>query len=207
MKKKKLIRKFDKHAETYEKNRNNKTLARWRRQIIPYATGDVLEVGVGVGANFPYYRKDVTITAVDFSAEMIKRAKESARKFQVKTHFIEADMDELSFEKNAFDTIVSTLTVCGYRDPMATLNRLHKWCKIDGAVLFMEHGLSSNPLLSLTQKAINPLFKTVSGCNCNRNIPELIEAANFEIVRIERYWSNVFSLIWARPRKYSRFIY
>lgn len=168
--------------------------------MIPHAYGNVLEVGVGAGANFPHYNRDhVHVVGVDFSAKMIKAARQTASDYQIDAAFIESDVESLHFEPNSFDCIVSTLTLCGYPDPIKILNQFNSWCKRDGKVLLMEHGLSSNAFLSGTLKTINPLFKQVSGCHCNRNIQALLSESDLEIERIERYWQGIIHLIWAKP--------
>lgn len=202
MKKEKLIRKYDKQVKMYENNRKNQKLAGLRNKIIKKAYGKVLEVGVGAGANFPYYdRNNVEVTGVDFSFEMIKNAKRAASIFQVKAEFIQEDIDELILEDNSFDCIVSTLSLCSYPEPILTLNRFNSWCREDGIILLMEHGLSSNPILSVTQKMIDPLYTKISGCHCNRNINKIIEKSNLQVDQIERYWSDIIYLVQARPTK------
>ena len=202
MKKEKLIKKYDKQVKMYENNRANQKLAGLRNKIIKNAYGKVLEVGVGAGANFPYYdRNNVEVTGVDFSSEMIKSAKRAASIFQVKAEFIQKDIDELILEHNSFDCIVSTLSLCSYPDPIVTLSKFNSWCRKDGIILLMEHGLSSNPLLSFTQKMIDPLYAKISGCHCNRNIDKIIEKSNLQVDHIERYWSDIIYLIQARPSK------
>lgn len=186
----------------YENNRSNQKLARLRNKIIKNAYGKVLEVGVGAGANFPYYdRNHVEVTGVDFSSKMIESAKKAASIFQVKADFIQEDIDELIVEDNSFDCIVSTLSLCSYPDPIATLNKFNSWCRRDGIILLMEHGLSSNRLLSFTQKLIDPLYTKISGCHCNRNIDMIIEKSDLQVETIERYWSDILYLIQARPSK------
>ncbi|QGH33869.1 methyltransferase domain-containing protein [Gracilibacillus salitolerans] len=200
MKKEKLIKKYDKQVKIYENKRTNQKLAGWRNKIIKNAYGKVLEVGVGAGANFPYYDRDnVEITGVDFSSEMIQSAKRAASHFQVNAEFIQEDIDELVLEDNSFDCIVSTLSLCSYPDPIVTLNKFNKWCRKDGIILLMEHGLSSNIFLSFGQKMIDPLHTKISGCHCNRNINMLIENSNLQVDHIERYWSDIIYLIWAKP--------
>lgn len=200
MKKEKLIKKYDSHVNMYENNRNNHTHAKWRKKIIKDAYGKVLEVGIGVGSNFPFYNKDqVEITGVDFSSEMIRIARQAAYDYQINADFIQSDVDELHVEPNSFDCIVSTLSLCSYPDPVLTVNRFNLWCKKDGMILLMEHGLSSNPLLSFTQHVIDPLYRKVSGCHCNRNIKKIIEQSEVQVVHIESYWSNIIKLIWAKP--------
>ncbi len=199
MKKEKLIKKYDKHAEMYEKNRENPTLVKWRKKLIPHAYGKVLEVGVGAGANFPYYNKDVQLTGVDFSPEMIKSAYKAADLYNMNVTLVQEDVDHLHYEDHSFDCIVSTLSLCSYPNPLETLKNFQKWCRPDGKLLFLEHGLSSSRFLIATQKVINPIFKKVSGCHCNRDMLKLIREAGIHIERTERYWKGVFQLIWAKP--------
>jgi len=203
MDKKKLINKYDKQVSIYENNLNNSTLNNWRSQIIKDAYGKVMEVGVGVGANFPYYDKDkvTEITGVDFSTKMIESAQETALKYNVNADFINHDISTIRLEANSYDSIVSTLTLCSYPDPVDTLNKFNSWCKKGGTILLMEHGLSTNPLLSMAMKGINPLYNRISGCHCNRNIVKLVEKSNLKIERIDRFWSGIFVLVWARPTK------
>lgn len=202
MKKEKLIKKFDKQVKMYENNRSNQKLAWLRNKIIKRAYGKVLEVGVGAGANFSYYdRNNVEITGVDFSSEMIKSAQRAASTFQVRAEFIQEDIDELILEDNSFDCVVSTLSLCSYPDPIVTLNKFNSWCRNDGIILLMEHGLSSNPLVSFTQKMIDPLYAKISGCHCNRNINKVVEKSNLLVDHIESYWSDIIYLIQAKPSK------
>lgn len=202
MEKDKRIKKFDRQAKVYANNRSHPKIEYWRSQLIHKAHGYVLEVGVGAGANFPYYdRNNVEVTGVDFSSEMLKQAERTARNYQVRATFLEEDIDKLKFESNTFDSIVSTLTLCTYSDPLTTLNKLNDWCRKDGTILLMEHGLSSHRILSFTQKMINPLFKSISGCHCNRDVIDLLRRSKLEIVHIERHWSDIFYVIEAKPNK------
>ncbi|WP_010098625.1 class I SAM-dependent methyltransferase [Ornithinibacillus scapharcae] len=201
MKQDKLIKKYDKQVPMYVSNQENPTMSEWRRKLIREAEGKVLEVGVGVGANFPYYdtEKVTAICGVDFSSEMLHQARRNARNLNMNTSFIQKDIEKLEIEAESFDCIVSTLTLCSYPDPLKTLNKFNNWCAKDGKVLLLEHGLSNNPLLSFTQKAINPIFLQVSGCHCKRNVLALLEESNLVVEKVERYWSGIINLIWAKP--------
>lgn len=202
MKKDKLIRKYDKLAKKYERNRDQAVLSNWRRKLLKSAYGNVLEVGIGVGANFPFYnRENVSITGVDFSQQMIKSAKQLASTLQIKANFIQNDIDQLQFEENTFDCIVSTLTLCSYPEPVVTLNKFNKWCKPNGTILLMEHGLSTKRLLSTSQNIINPLFKNISGCHFNRDMIAIIKQSDLETDHVERYWQDIMCLVWAKPSK------
>ena len=196
-----LIRKFDKQAPHYEKRRKEQTQKVWRETLLRSPQGHVLEVAVGAGANFPYYPKHVEVTAVDFSPEMIRKAKESAHENGIQAKFMTSDIERLSFPENSFDTIISTLSLCGYQNPSAVLNQFNQWCKEDGAILLMEHGLSSHPLLSRLQRILDSLAVRIAGCHQNRDIMQLIHASKLIIEKQESHRLGMVHLVWARPQK------
>lgn len=199
MEKQKLIRIFDKQADQYEKQREDPKQQRWRKHLLSQAKGEVLELAVGAGANFPFYPRDVKITATDFSEAMLAKAKEAAHNKGLDAHFRCADIEEMNFPEQSFDTIVSTLSLCSYRHPLKVLNDINRWCKPDGQILLMEHGISSNFTVAALQKGLNPLLYRVYGCHHTRDIAGLIRESGIVIEQVENYWLNMVHLIWAKP--------
>jgi ubiquinone/menaquinone biosynthesis C-methylase UbiE len=202
MNKDKLIRIFDRQANVYEKRRKNRTQGKWREKLLSSAKGKVLEVAVGAGANFQYYPGAVEVTAVDFSEEMLKKAKEAAIEEAIDAQFIHSDVESLSFEDHSFDTVLSTLSLCGYKNPMKILNSFNKWCQPDGQILLLEHGKSSNAIIGSLQTMLNPLNRKVTGCDINRDILHIIESSNIQIDRMEHYLTGAVHLVWAKPNKH-----
>ncbi|MFK7696804.1 class I SAM-dependent methyltransferase [Paenibacillus sp. HJGM_3] len=199
----KLIRKFDKQASIYEARRRQRTEREWREKLIRNAKGRVLEVAVGAGANFHYYPKGVDLTAVDFSPEMLNKAKTAAAEYGIRAEFILSDIESLSFPDESFDTVVSTLSLCGYEDPSIVLEAFQRWCKRDGQILLMEHGISSNPLIGGIQTLVNPLFKKVIGCHFNRDMVKILQQSKLKIEKIEHYMLGAVHLVWATPDKHN----
>jgi ubiquinone/menaquinone biosynthesis C-methylase UbiE len=197
----KLIRKFNRQAKMYEMRRKKNTEKKWREKLISCAKGKVLEVAVGAGANFHFYPQDVEVTAVDFSEDMLRKAKESAVDNGIQAEFIQSDVEALSFPDGSFDTIVSTLSFCGYEDPNIVLKAFQKWCKPNGQILLMEHGISSNRLVGILQSVADPLFKKVVGCHLNRDIIQILQESNIHIHKVEHYMLSTVHLIWAAPKK------
>ncbi|MBO8163570.1 MAG: class I SAM-dependent methyltransferase [Brevibacillus sp.] len=201
MKQDRLIRLFDKQASWYEKKRKRQELGFFRQQLLRSAKGKVLEVAAGAGANFAYYPRDVELTAVDFSPEMLIRAREVARESDRMVTFIQADVESLAFAPDSFDTVVSTLSLCAYQDPVQVLRQCCRWCRKEGRILLLEHGLSSWRSIAFLQKAADPLAYRMIGCHQNRDIMQILRSSGLLIERAERFWAGMVHLIWARPDK------
>lgn len=200
MNKQKQIRIFDKQADRYDKLRESRSEQhRWRSQLLSHAEGSVLELAVGAGANFPFYPDNVQVTAVVFSGMMLEKAKKAAGRYKVEASFVQADIEGLSFPDGSFDTVVSTLSLCSYDEPHTVLSRMRRWCKPDGILLFIEHGISSKAVVSVIQKTLNPILYRTAGCHHTRDITSLIEQAGLEIVSIEKHWLDMFYIIRAKP--------
>ncbi|WP_052339643.1 class I SAM-dependent methyltransferase [Gorillibacterium massiliense] len=109
------------------------------------------------------------------------------------------DMEEMQFPDRSFDTIVSTLSMCSYERPSVVLEKINRWCKPDGQILLMEHGISTNLPLSLIQRTLDPLLHRTVGCHFTRNIPALVHQSGIEIVSSESRWMNMVHLIRGKP--------
>ncbi|WP_404457930.1 class I SAM-dependent methyltransferase [Oceanobacillus kapialis] len=194
-----LIKKFDKQAHKYNKRRKNGQASEFRQRIFREANGKVLEVAIGSGLNFPFYSSDIELTGLDFSPAMLKSAQNAAKNYPFKTTLIQDDVEKVEFDENSFDTIISSGSLCAYQEPVNVLNSFQKWCKPDGKILMLEHGISTNKPLAWLQKSLNPLAVKVVGCHQNRNISEIVKASKLTLIREERYFTGYLYLIWATP--------
>lgn len=194
-----LIKKFDKQAEKYDRRRKNDPLYRFRQRIFQGAEGKVLEVAIGSALNFPFYRSDIELTGVDFSNEMLKKAEHAAKGYPFTTELIQKDVETMEFNEDSFDTIISSTSFCAYQEPVDVLNKFQKWCKPEGKILLLEHGISANKLLAVIQKTVDPLALRTVGCHQNRDISAIVEKSDLELIREERYMTGSLYLIWAKP--------
>ncbi|WP_078552905.1 class I SAM-dependent methyltransferase [Bacillus alkalicellulosilyticus] len=194
-----LIKKFDKQAKKYNKRRKNDQAYKFRQRIFKEAKGKVLEVGIGSGLNFPFYSSDIELTGLDFSEAMLKSAQNAAKDYPFKTTLIQDDVETIEFNENSFDTIISSGSLCAYQEPVSVLNSFQKWCKPEGRILMLEHGISTNKPLAWLQKSLNPLALKVIGCHQNRDISDIVKKSNLMLIREERYFAGYLYLIWAKP--------
>ena len=197
-----LIRKFDKQAKSYGRGSRKKGMDwKWRKKLLPSAKGKILELSVGAGKNFRLYPKTAHITAVDFSAKMIEKARENADYYQIQADFIIAPVEDLTFPENTFDTIVSTLSFCAYDDPVTVLKKVQTWCKPDGQILLMEHGRSSYRLLGWLQDRLDGWQYRTAGCHPNRDMMQIIKDAGLHIDKAEHKFFHSVHLLWRHPDK------
>lgn len=199
MDKKKHIEKFDKQVGVYERMRDNDKFYEYRKLLFGEAYGEVLEVAVGTGLNFPHYKDIGHLTAVDFSMEMLASAEKEAEKYPFRTAFINADIETMDFQDNSFDTIVSSLSFCSYENPVEVMNRFGRWCRPDGRILLLEHGLSRYKTLQLLQKAVDPLTMKWIGCHQKRDIAALAGESDLKIIHLERRVLGAVYMIQAAP--------
>jgi ubiquinone/menaquinone biosynthesis C-methylase UbiE len=158
-----------------------------RRRLIPRATGRVLEIGGGTGANLPFYGtavQDVTIT--EPSEPMAKRleGRLGGHRFPVK--LVLAPAEELPFAEDSFDTAVSTLVLCTVSDQPAALKELRRVLRPGGKLLFMEHVRSDDEKVARWQDRLLPInTRMCCGCHCNRPTLDSIRAAGFEVKQVQ----------------------
>lgn len=160
------------------------SLTKQREKVIPFASGNILEIGVGTGLNLPFYnsRNILKLTAIDPYEETWQKREIDISKLDYKFEFVKASAEELPFKNNTFDTIVITYSLCTIPDVDKALREMSRVLKQDGTLIFCEHGVAPDKKVSATQDFINPIWKPLSGgCNLNRNIPELIEKNGFTI--------------------------
>ncbi|SVB57521.1 uncharacterized protein METZ01_LOCUS210375, partial [marine metagenome] len=93
---------------------NTKPFIHQRKKVIPLATGNVLEVGIGSGLNIPYYQKDniKEIWGLDPSEELLEMARKKAKAEDMDVQFLNAKADIIELDDNYFDTVLMTYTMC-----------------------------------------------------------------------------------------------
>jgi len=176
-------------------------LWRWRRRAFDAIDGNrVLEVGVGTGKNLGFYPTGKSITAVDFSPGMLKRARRKADKILCKVDLRDMDVENLSFGDRFFDTVVATFVFCSVAHPVRGLSEVGRVCKQRGRIILLEHVRPGNKILARFFDMLNPVTLRLVGVNINRNTTANVERAGLEILREENLFSDIVKLIVARPR-------
>jgi ubiquinone/menaquinone biosynthesis C-methylase UbiE len=163
---------------------DQRRLEPYRRRLVRDARGRVLEVGVGSGANLPYYGPDLDeLVALDPSEPLLDRARRQPGPARLR--FVQATAEAMPLEDASFDTAVISFTLCSVPDAAATLAEVRRVLKPGGALLFAEHGRGPEPRVQRAQDRLTPLWRRIAGgCKLNLKIDEAIAAAGFRLDRL-----------------------
>lgn len=170
-----------------------------RQRLLRRASGEVLEVACGTGANLPYYSQECSITAIDVSPAMVAIANQRAEKWEPDIEFRIMDAERLAFSAESFDTVVSSLTVCTFPDPIAALEEMQRVCRENGRILLLEHGRSDNRFVSRFQDVREEAHAKRLGCHWNREPLELVQRAGLNPITTRRTFLGIFHEIEAAP--------
>lgn len=165
----------------------SENLRRFRSLVAGEATGRVLEIGVGTGANLPYYRRAEQIVAIEPDPFMLRRARKRAKGLGLDVSFHQAAAEALPFADSSFDTVVVTLVFCSVFDQDQALAEAKRVLRPGGDLRFIEHVRSEDRLVGRAQDLLTPLWKKMgAGCHLNRGTWASIEAAGFEIEELHQ---------------------
>jgi ubiquinone/menaquinone biosynthesis C-methylase UbiE len=175
-------------------------LRQMRTQLVPHATGRVLEIGVGTGANLPFYAPSVCLSAIDESADMLTVAARRAAALDSSVLFSQMDVESLAFPTGYFDTVVTSLVLCSVVDQSRALGELRRILRNPGGqLLLIEHMRPRvRPLAWLVDLANVPWYAFNGRCNLNRETQHTIVQAGFRLERVESKLGGFLRLIVAR---------
>jgi ubiquinone/menaquinone biosynthesis C-methylase UbiE len=173
--------------DRFSKGMEDAGLAEMRRNLIEGASGDVLEIGGGTGANLGYYGAGVeSLTITEPEPPMLKRLERKAREQNSHATILRAPAEDLPFEDASFDTVVSTLVLCGVDDQPRVVRELRRVLRPGGRLIFIEHVRSDDPRVAKMQNRMNPLNRFMVCCDCNRPTLETIRSAGFDVTALEQ---------------------
>ena len=186
------------------------SIGRQREKIIPLATGDILEVGIGTGLNLEYYDPEKTemLTGIDPYPEVWALNNRDIENLPFKMTFLPVRAEEMPFDRGRFDTVVMTYSLCTIPNPEMAMAEIKRVLKPGGKLLFTEHGLAPDKSIARWQQRLDPIWKKFSGgCHLSRDIQGLIVQNGFEFEALDNMylpgWKPATFNYWgiARPVK------
>lgn len=164
-------------------------ITRKRALLIPRARGQVLELGLGAGANMPFYDASQVerVTAVEPAAWFRRRAEQIPAPVPVVVE--EGVAESLPFADGSFDSVVCTFTLCTVQDPTAAVREAHRVLRKGGQLLYCEHGLAPDARVRRWQQRLDPVWSALAGgCHLVRDVESLLRAGHFELDPLGSGW-------------------
>ncbi|UZD64018.1 class I SAM-dependent methyltransferase [Marinobacter sp. AN1] len=162
-----------------------------RSQLVPRATGIVLEVGMGSAINLEFYNPDTVqlVYGLEPSPGMRLKAADNMAKSRVPVQWLDLPGEEIPLPDNSVDTVLLTFTLCTIPGHQRALEQMMRVLRPGGELLFLEHGEAPENPTRKWQHRITPVWKKFAGgCHLNRPIARLIEQAGFSIKELENFY-------------------
>jgi ubiquinone/menaquinone biosynthesis C-methylase UbiE len=161
-------------------------MADMRAELLREASGRTLEIGAGTGLNLPHYTEAVTemvVTEPDpFMAVRLRKRLAADPPSPAAVRVVEAPAEELPFENESFDTVVSTLVLCSVQAPHRAVAEIVRVLDPAGRLLCVEHVRSpdSPQLVRWQDRLERPWGWVTGGCHPNRDTVAELEAAGLQ---------------------------
>ncbi len=177
---------YDRHVlpKVLDWSCGTKPVRRQRQKVVPLAAGRVLEIGIGSGLNLPYYdpKKVERVIGLDPAEEMLAYARRRSETLPFAVEYLVLDGENIPLEGRSVDTVLVTYTLCTIPDAIAALEGMRRVLKPGGRLIFCEHGKAPDESVLRWQRRLNPIWNRIGGgCNLDRDVPAMIEAAGFRI--------------------------
>lgn len=150
-----------------------------RRRAVSYINtrgGTVLEVGVGTGLSLPKYAETVSVTGIDFSTDMLRKAQRRTKELNLKTvsELRQMDARHLDFPDNHFDTVSALHVLSVVPDPRRVMAEIARVLRPGGEVVITNHFKRQQGVLASLERASAP-FANVLGWHSDFKIETVLE--------------------------------
>lgn len=171
-----------------------------RAWVCSQAHGKVLELACGTGRNLPLYGKDIELTAIELSPQMLAIGRRRAGELGHPADLRLGDVQALEFPDQSFDTVTCTLGFCTIPDTRAAAAEALRVLRPGGQLLLLEHVRSPSPIVRGTQRLLEPLAVRFEADHLLREPLDYLPGVGFEIDEVQRLkWGIVERLRAHKP--------
>jgi SAM-dependent methyltransferase len=153
-----------------------------RRENLAGLSGRVLEVGAGIGTNFPHYPDSVDeVIAVEPEPRLAAQARAAAQAVPLRV-VVTGETVEAFSGAEPFDAVVCSLVLCSVRDPESVLRRLFSLLRPGGELRYLEHIASAGARGRFHRLVDATVWPRLFGnCHTHRDTERSIVEAGFEV--------------------------
>lgn len=205
---------YDQHAGYYDRVLTGLVLPRVRKAIrlLDIKPGaKVLEVGIGTGASVGFFPDHCTVYGIDLSGGMLGKAAERvADGGHGNYRLVRCNALQPPFADGTFDVIFMSHVVSVVQDPAELIRVVRRLGKPGCRMVLINHFLSSNPLVAMMERFLNPLCLKL-GWRSDLSLEELVEHGGLHVeFRYKLFfwdvWETVFATNIEAPRTSRRLV-
>ena len=113
---------------------------------------------MGTGINASLYPRDCEVTGIDLCESMLENAgRRIARHRLTNIRLMQMDAEALTFPDDSFDIVYAPYTISVVSDPVKAVHENAAGLSSRRPLVFLNHFLSSNKLVSRAERFISPL--------------------------------------------------
>ena len=196
-------RKWDRAAASFDMMNGVGPEKRWgpvKRELFARMQGEILFLAVGTGLDIAFFPPGQSITGIDISGEMLKRAEARAAAYPGAMKLQRQDVLALDFPDAHFDQVFTSCTFCSVPRPVYGLGQLLRVLKPGGELHMFEHTGSKVCVFKQVMDWMTPLSRNF-GPEMNRDTVANVRAAGFAVDKVRNVYLDVVKIIHAhRPR-------
>ena len=190
--------KWNKAAASFDLMSGHGELKRW----LPFKTdlfshmkpGKLLFAALGTGLDISAFPPGMTITAIDISPEMLKRAQPRIDGYQGTIQAELADIHEMPYPDGHFDQVFTSCTFCSVPEPVRALKALKRVLKPGGGLYMFEHTGSRHVPFKYMMDFMT-LITSKIGPEMNRTTVANVKAAGFEVTEVNNLFLDIVKTI------------
>ena len=168
------------YRRAFERTMRNPRRNARRKKLCADVYGEVVEVGVGTGANLSWYGDKVRhLYAIDKYPPLFSL---TSPLFPVT--FIQSCGLPWNIKENSIDCVVLSYVLCSVLDTKFIFSEIRRILKKGGRIYFLEHGVCSKSAVRYLQRALSLFTQIVDdGCRIDKDIITLLTRAGFDVIR------------------------
>lgn len=158
-----------------------------RRTAVDYLNAQdvktVLEVGVGTGLALSSYHRDLAVTGIDFSEEMLAKAQAKVDELDLKqVHDLrQMDARTLDFPDASFDAVVAMHIISVVPDPERVMAEMARVCKPGGLIVMTNHFASETGMLARIERLTAP-FANQLGWHSDFEMSTVLQEPDLSVI-------------------------
>lgn len=158
-----------------------------RRRVVEYindlTTERILEVGVGTGLALPNYRPDPKVTGIDFSEEMLAKARAKVETLGLDhvQDLRQMDARTLDFPDASFDVVAAMHIISVVPEPERVMAEMARVCRPGGVIVITNHFARETGLLARIERIAAP-FANLLGWHSDFEVSRVLGQPDLSVI-------------------------